>query len=817
MFPKESGGLLASRRWHLVHLMRWTTMGILLATTAAILLATFGFLYIDNRRDISEVRQELTNQTKALMRDHVDRAVDLIEFSRKELGWPKAEIQAYAKKRLEQISYANGQGYIFVDSYEGRLLINPNSPHLVGQDLWEMEDINGIKIAQTLIAAAKNGSGFVTYSWVHPITKRHEEKVTYARGIDDWQWAVCSGLYLTDVNEAVAARQSKLRNDLYKHAEIILGIAALSLGLFVVVSLRISRRVGKELNQLESNIIAGSTTFVDLKPETYRILEFAVIATGANKAFATVARVTEELHKEQQVVQKSEAKFRGLVESSYDWIWELDAEGVIKYASPQVEAILGYKPEEVIGKTGFDLMPEEEADRIEEFYKKTLKEGKPLIAMQNINLHKDGHQVVLESSGVPVIDENGKVTGYRGIDRDITKRKRAEEELRNLRNYLSNIINSMPSVIIGVDPDGVVTQWNNEAERATGVSVKDAVSQPLDHVFPRLAPEMDQIREAMQSQETLSAPKQSYQEGSETHYEDITVYPLIANGVEGAVIRIDDVTDRVRIEEMMVQSEKMVSVGGLAAGMAHEINNPLAGMMQTADVMKRRLTEDLPANYRAAEMAGTTMDAVRVFMEAREVPEMLERISESGNRAAEIVQNMINFAHRSNSTFSTQDLAELLDHTVDLAGSDYDLSKKYDFRQIEIIREYEENLPHVPCESGKIQQVLFNILRNGAEAMQSDREKTDKPRFTLRLTYDHDAGRVRIEIEDNGPGMDEATRKRVFEPFFTTKPTDRGTGLGLSVSYFIITENHYGEMAVESTPGLGTKFIIHLPVERKQL
>jgi len=285
-----------------------------------------------------------------------------------------------------------------------------------------------------------------------------------------------------------------------------------------------------------------------------------------------------------------------------------------------------------------------------------------------------------------------------------------------------------------------------------------------------------------------------------------------------------DITERKRTQEMLIQSEKMLSVGGLAAGMAHEINNPLGGMMQTASVMSDRLSNvELPANQRAAEEAGTSMAAIAAFMNARGIIRMLGRISESGRRAAEIVRNMLSFARKSDATFSTHNLAELLDQTVDLAGSDYDLKKKFDFRQIEIVREYEENLPEVSCESGKIQQVFLNILRNGAEAMQEENEELSmknealkKSRFVLRLTHEQEAERVRIEVADNGPGMNAATRKRIFEPFFTTKPVGQGTGLGLSVSYFIITENHSGEMRVESAPGKGTIFIIRLPLNRSQ-
>ncbi|MCP4282832.1 MAG: histidine kinase, partial [Gammaproteobacteria bacterium] len=139
--------------------------------------------------------------------------------------------------------------------------------------------------------------------------------------------------------------------------------------------------------------------------------------------------------------------------------------------------------------------------------------------------------------------------------------------------------------------------------------------------------------------------------------------------------------------------------------------------------------------------------------------------------------------------------------------------KQYDFKTIKIVKEYAEVIPSVPCEDVKIQQVLLNILRNGAQAMQE--AKVDNPTFTLRTYHKPEHGMVCIEIEDNGPGMNETIRKRIFEPFFTTKPVGLGTGLGLSVSYFIINENHNGKISVESEQGKGTRFVICLPSEGK--
>jgi PAS domain S-box-containing protein len=407
----------------------------------------------------------------------------------------------------------------------------------------------------------------------------------------------------------------------------------------------------------------------------------------------------------------------------------------------------------------------------------------------------------------------------RKIEHAFEEQKRAEAETTHLRNMLSNVVNSMPSVLIGVDPEGRVTQWNKGAADATGLAVEDAVGRTLADVFPSLAAEMAKVHEAIRSRQTQSDAKVAREIGGEVRFEDVTVYPLIANGIEGAVVRLDDVTERVRLEEIIIQSEKMLSVGGLAAGMAHEINNPLSGILQNAAVLSNRLTGDLPGNHQAAEDAGTTMEAIRVYMEQRGVPNMLRNLHDSGERAAQVVQNMLSFARKSESSPAPRDLAQLLDATIDLAQNDYDLKRNYDFRRIEIVREYDADAPTVPCEGTKLQQVFLNLLKNGAEAMSErvEREKAEGispegPRFILRVM--RDGGFARIEVEDNGPGMDEETRRRVFEPFFTTKGVGMGTGLGLSVSYFIITENHGGTMDVESRPGEGCRFIIRLPLRR---
>lgn len=273
-----------------------------------------------------------------------------------------------------------------------------------------------------------------------------------------------------------------------------------------------------------------------------------------------------------------------------------------------------------------------------------------------------------------------------------------------------------------------------------------------------------------------------------------------------------EIAERKKTQEMMVQSEKMLSVGGLAAGMAHEINNPLAGIMQNVQVAVMRLTKSLPANEKAALEAGTTLSAIQKYIEQREILQLLDNIHTAGGNAAKIVENMLSFARKSDSSKTNHSVEALFEKALALAESDYDLKKHYDFKQITIINDFYPDFPEVLCEDSKILQVFLNIIKNAAGAMHEPGTKTDNPTLIFRTRKPGSGNLAHMEIEDNGPGMNEETRKRIFEPFFTTKDTGKGTGLGLSLSYFIIVDDHGGEMEVESAPGKGTKFIIKLPV-----
>lgn len=392
------------------------------------------------------------------------------------------------------------------------------------------------------------------------------------------------------------------------------------------------------------------------------------------------------------------------------------------------------------------------------------------------------------------------------------ERLRAESESGALRVRLQNIIDSMPSALAGVDARGRVTHWNGEARTLTGLDAADAVGRKLADVLPIMSPHADRVDEALHNRVTQRLPRFSRGTGEDRRVYDVTIYPLVAGGE--AIIRIDDVTEQARMEEMVIQSEKMLSLGGLAAGMAHEINNPLAGMMASAQVIRNRLATDLPANVRAAAEAGVGLELVRAYADARGIPKLLESIQETGQRAASIVDNMLRFSRKSNSIRKHVDVATLVDRTLEIARSDFDVRRKYDFRAIEVVREFGDGLPPVLCQETEIQQVILNLVKNAGEAMLEKPDESKHPKLVIRLAREQDA--VRLEVEDNGPGMIEEVRRRVFEPFFTTKQSSSGTGLGLPVSYFIITHNHGGTIMVNSEPGRGTRFVIRLPIREKE-
>jgi two-component system NtrC family sensor kinase len=395
---------------------------------------------------------------------------------------------------------------------------------------------------------------------------------------------------------------------------------------------------------------------------------------------------------------------------------------------------------------------------------------------------------------------------------EILDRKKAEEAIRKSEAKYRELVENANSIILRMTPQGKITFFNEFAQRFFGYDESEILGKSVtDTIIPESAPDGLSImmhpsenREGLKYANRLRDGKQVY-----IAWTSRAVYGQLRTVTEYLCIGTD-ITERVRMENMMVQTEKMMSLGGLAAGMAHEINNPLGGMLQNLQNVIRRMSPGLPANETDAEACGIRLEEIQCYLEKRDIYKFIENIRKSGERASHIVENMLSFSRRSESRKMPVDIPELLDKAVELAAHDYDLKKKFDFRHIHIHREYEATLPPVPCVDTEIEQVVLNLLRNSAQAMAENERQAEPPSITLYLYKENDW--AVIEIRDNGPGIDEQKLKRIFEPFFTTKEVGVGTGLGLSVSYFIITNNHNGSMSAESSPEEGACFIVRLPL-----
>ena len=392
----------------------------------------------------------------------------------------------------------------------------------------------------------------------------------------------------------------------------------------------------------------------------------------------------------------------------------------------------------------------------------------------------------------------------------------AQEKAVELQQLLSSLIDSLPSLLIGIDQQGRINQWNLEAQKSCGLTFAQVSGRPLHETLPCLASLREKIDQTLSQESQNKISHFVWPTNNGNKLTDITINPVLSKHRGGAVILIDDVTERIRLNQLIVQTEKMMSIGGLAAGMAHEINNPLASIIQNTQVITQRLSPALEKNRSCAEMVGSNIETLNAYLNERQIPKMLVSILESGQRVGEIVGHMLTFARENQLAQANQnvaelfDVSELLDLAVDMATKDYDLKKKHNILQIGINRNYAAKLPKILCTPGQLKQVFFNLIENSAQAMSAWTDMPNPPR--LDLTIQRKEQMLSIEISDNGPGIDLENQKRIFEPFFSTKDIGLGSGLGLSVSYFIITENHQGQLSVTSARGKGTCFHILLPL-----
>jgi len=390
-------------------------------------------------------------------------------------------------------------------------------------------------------------------------------------------------------------------------------------------------------------------------------------------------------------------------------------------------------------------------------------------------------------------------------------------ELRTSEDRFRTMMEIAPYPIILADLKGKVNFLNHSFTEVLGYTIDDIPD--IETWWHKAYPDKKNREKAMsiyrsEMERTLASGKSFGPRDFETTTKCGKIKTIeFRMALTGSLVLgiMNDHSERKLAQQMLIQHEKMTTVGGLAAGMAHEINNPLGAILQGIQNTLRRVSPDFEKNKKAADEAGTTIEAVNRYIKNQNILQYLEGIQQAGTRASRIVNSMLQFSRKNLAVRTENDLNSLIDTVIEMAGSDYDMKKQYDFKKIVLTCYYQDNLPPVYCIENEIEQVIFNLLKNAAQATHEIQEKDSDffPEITIKTSCINE--NLVITISDNGPGIKDDIKGRIFEPFFTTKDVGDGTGLGLSVSYFIITNNYNGNIEVNSKAGKGTKFTITLP------
>ena len=524
-----------------------------------------------------------------------------------------------------------------------------------------------------------------------------------------------------------------------------------------------------------------------------------------------VGRDITERREAEEALRRSERLYRSVIDNIEDVFYRTDASGRLSMISPSGVRLLGYgNAGEMLGRPNeeFWLEPAQREDFLE-----LIRTRGRVSDFEVVLRRKDGAPVLVATSSRLYHDEDGSVLGVEGIFRDISERKRSEELLRQSEEKFSQLFKLSPDAISLSEPDtGILVDVNEAFLQLSGYGFEELIGRSTLDLELFVSPDSrSMLIESLRSSGYAKNVELEYRrkDGSQALCNVSCLYVTI--GQKRFLLSVArDMTEFKRMQEMMIQTEKMISVGGIAAGVAHEINNPLAIIVQTAQNMALRIRPDFGKNVEVAEGLGLDMEGVARYMEARGMFSMVRDIQAAALRASSIIRHMLDFSRPDESRHAACGIDAIVDKALALARNDFDLKKTYDFKKIHTAKHCAEALPEVPCSETEIEQVLLNLLRNAAQAMAMASPPIEEPRIDIRLSRGP-AG-VIVEVEDNGPGISPEVQRRVFEPFFTTKPPGIGTGLGLSVSYFIVTRGHGGRMWVESEPGRGTVFGIELPV-----
>ncbi|MGD0352685.1 MAG: PAS domain S-box protein [Dehalococcoidia bacterium] len=534
--------------------------------------------------------------------------------------------------------------------------------------------------------------------------------------------------------------------------------------------------------ELEFTCKNGSTVWCEVKASLIRD------ADGQPVGILAAARETTERRKSEEALRRSEERYRGILEDMEESYYETDLAGNFTVFNDALCRHLGYSREEMMGMNYLVFTPPEDVKRVSQASNQVYRTGEPVELFPREMIRKDGSRTFTETSIFPLRNEGGEIIGWRGVGRDVTERKWAEEALRQSEERYRTILEEIEDSYFEVDLAGNLTFINDAVchhlgyprEELLGMNYRGFTAEEnIEHVY-----------QAFNEVYRTGEPNKGFlwglirKDGS-IGFADASVSLLRSQG--GEIIGFRgvgrDITERKMAEEKRMQlelkaqiSSRLASVGEMAAGVAHEINNPLTAVTGYAQLLVGR--EDIPSDIRSD----------------------LEAINDGARRVAGIVRTLLAFSRQTKPQRKLADINELIESTLVL--------RAYHLRvnNIEVVTRLAPDVLETVVDPGQIQQVLLNLIVNAEMEM-----KLAHGKGRLTITTEKSDNTIKICVKDNGPGIMPEVMDKIFDPFFTTREVGQGTGLGLSLCYGIITE-HKGKIYAESKPGKGATFIVELPV-----
>ena len=406
----------------------------------------------------------------------------------------------------------------------------------------------------------------------------------------------------------------------------------------------------------------------------------------------------------------------------------------------------------------------------------------------------------LDEANVLLQDSNN------ALEEEIDEHLETTTRLRLSESYITSILRSMPLMLIGLNKQGEITQWNSCAEEISGLPANTVLGKNLWEAYPTMTVTPAQIKKAQDEDKTLTI---KYSQRGQFHF-DITIYPLHDQRETGVVILVDDVTQRVQSENMLIQRDKMSSMGEMAAIMAHDINIPLQAIMKDVQTVRQDLTEE--------------------HIDPIGLNELLEDALIRGRQASTVIQNLVTFSDSGAEEKQYANITQVMDHSIELAEDVLSVTKGLRFKDVVINKNYADDLPELNCHASKLQQVFLSLFRYACHALGKAEDPQHIPIINIEISEFYDA--LWVRVQHNGLGISIEDQQYIFEPFFSNDQATAETGststialLGnkdkehfdagdrLSFAHFIITEQHQGQIAVTSDIDIGTTFHIQLPLK----